>query len=59
MTKECDWELVEGDEGIHEGLVYVHYICHTCFASEWHKEDSFPESCLNKERIGFILNGKN
>ena len=43
---ECDRELVEGESGEHEGIMYHLFHCHRCHREEWNPVGSVPEGCL-------------
>lgn len=46
MSK-CDWEVIEGDEGEHEGTEYTHFICNQCGAMSWNPNGEWPKDCID------------
>jgi hypothetical protein len=47
--KECDWEIIEGNEGFVEDRLWLQWHCHTCMKEEWFPSyDEPPRVCYEK-----------
>lgn len=44
---KCDWEVIEGEDGEFDGVIYYHYICNECGTTTWDYE--WPIDCMEKE----------